>query len=98
MPVMSLRLSEKELKRLKAMAKSEDKEQSSEIRELLADGLRYKMLLRYKEGKVSIGILSKMLEINISEALDLLASFGIPMSVTYDDYLLSREAAKKYIH
>jgi hypothetical protein len=80
------------------MAKSEDKEQSSEIRELLADGLRYKMLLRYKEGKVSIGILSKMLEINISEALDLLASFGIPMSVTYDDYLLSREAAKKYIH
>jgi predicted HTH domain antitoxin len=98
MPVMSLRLSEKELKRLKAMAKSENKEQSSEIRELLADGLRYKMLLRYKEGKVSIGILSKMLEINISEALDLLASFGIPMSVTYDDYLLSREAAKKYIH
>ena len=97
MPVMSLRLSEKELKRLKAMAKSEDKEQSSEIRELLADGLKYKMLLRYKGGKVSIGILCKMLEINISEALDLLASFGIPMSVTYDDYLLTRETAKKFI-
>jgi len=97
MPVMSLRLSEKELKRLKAMAKSDDKEQSSEIRELLSDGLKYKMLLRYKEGKVSIGILSKMLEINISDALDLLASFGIPLSVTYDDYLLSRETAKKFI-
>lgn len=97
MPVTSLRLSEKELKRLKALAKSENKEQSREIRELLADGLKYKMLLRYKEGKVSIGIFSKMLEINISEALDLLASFGIPLSVTYDDYLLSRETAKKYI-
>ena len=98
MPVMSLRLSEKELKRLKALAKSENKEQSSEIRELLADGLKYKMLLRYKEGKVSIGILSKLLEINIGEALDLLASFGIPLSVTYDDYLLSGDTAKKFIH
>lgn len=55
------------------------------------------MFSRYKAGKISIGVLSKMPGINISEVLDLLASFGIPMSVTYDDYLLSRETAKKFI-
>jgi predicted DNA-binding protein len=47
MPVMSIRLSEKELKRLKALAKEEDKEKSSLARELLANGLKYKMLLAY---------------------------------------------------
>ena len=48
MPVMSVRLSEQELKRLKTLAKEEDKEKSSVARELLMDGLKYKMLLAYK--------------------------------------------------
>ena len=46
MPVMSIRLNEKELKRLKTLAE-EDKEKSSLARELLANGLKYKMLLAY---------------------------------------------------
>ena len=41
MPVMSIRLSEKELKRLRTLAKEEDKEKSSLARELLKDGLKY---------------------------------------------------------
>lgn len=97
MPVMSLRLSEKELKRLKALAKVEEKEQSAEARELLADGLKYKMLVRYREGKISLGILGQMLELSLSETLDLLASFGISVPISYDDYLLGRETARRYI-
>ena len=97
MPVMSLRLSEKELRRLKALAKSEEKEQSEQARELLADGLKYKMLQRYREGKISLGMLSAALELCLSETLDLLASFGISVPVSYDDYLLGRETARKHI-
>jgi len=55
------------------------------------------MFSRYREGKMSIGILSKRLRVTISEALDFLSSRGVPLSVTYDDYLLSRETAKKFI-
>lgn len=55
------------------------------------------MLSRYKEGKVSIGIFSKTLGLTISQVLDLLASRGVPLSVSYGDYLLSRETAKKFI-
>ncbi len=49
MPVMSIRLSEQELKRLKTLAKEEEKEKSSVARELLMDGLKFKMLLAYRE-------------------------------------------------
>lgn len=97
MPVMSLRLSQDELKRLKALAKAEDKERSSVARELLMDGLRYKMLLAYKEGKVSLARLSKTLGMSLSEAIDLLSSFGLQSPISYDDYLRGAEAARKAI-
>jgi hypothetical protein len=97
MPVMSIRLSEKELKRLKALAKEEDKEKSSLARELLANGLKYKMLLAYKEGKVSVAKLSKSLDLSLSEAIDLLSLFGLQSPISYDDYLQGVETARKVI-
>jgi len=97
MPVMSVRLSEQELKRLKTLAKEEDKEKSSVARELLMDGLKYKMLLAYKEGKVSLAKLSKSLGMSLSEAIDLLSSFGLPSPISYDDYLKGVDTARKAI-
>lgn len=94
---MSVRLSEQELKRLKALAKEENKERSSLARELLMDGLRYKMLLGYKEGNVSLARLGKTLGISLSEAIDLLSSFGLESPVNYDDYLKGIEIARKAI-
>ena len=55
MPVMSVRLSDKEIKLIQALAQEEEKEKSSEARELMLDGIKYKMLLGYKQGKVSLG-------------------------------------------
>ena len=97
MPVMSIRLSEKELKRLKALAKEEDKEKSSLARELLANGLKYKMLLAYKGAKVSVAKLSKSLDLSLSEAIDLLSLFGLQSPISYDDYLQGVETARKVI-
>ena len=97
MPVMSVRLSEQELKRLKTLAKEEDKEKSSVARELLMDGLKYKMLLAYKEGKVSLAKLSKSLGMSLSETIDLLSSFGLQSPISYDDYLKGVDTARKAI-
>ena len=97
MPVMSVRLTEQELKRLKALAAEEEREQSSVARELLMDGLKYKMLVAYKEGKVSLAKLSKMLGMTLSEVVDLLSSFGLQSHISYDDYLQGVEAARKAI-
>src|SRR5215472_14357559 len=95
MPVMSVRLSEKEVKLIQALAREEDKEKSSEARELMLAGIKYKMLLGYREGKVSLGTLSKKLGVTLSEALDLLATLGIPAPIGYDDYLQGLETARK---
>ncbi len=98
MPVMSVRLSEHELKRIRAVAKAEDKERSSVARELMSDGLKYKMLIAYREGRVSLSSLRQWLEMSLSEVLDLLALFGIQSPVSYDDYLVGIETARKAIH
>ena len=98
MTVMSVRLSEQELKRLRAVAEREHKEQSSIVRELLMEGLKYKMLMAYRQGNVSLGWFSRILGINFSVAIDLLASVGIPAPVTYDEYLQGITTAKRSIH
>ena len=95
MPVMSVRLSEKELKLIQAMALEDDKEKSSEARELMLDGIKYKLLVGYKQGKVSLGTLAHKLGMSLSEALDLLASLGVPAPISYDDYLQGLKTARK---
>src|SRR6266550_2001236 len=81
MAVMSVRLSVEEEKQLKAMAAQEDKEKSKVARELMMDGLKFKMLLAYKEGRASLSKLSKTLNMSLSEAIDFLASFGLEAPV-----------------
>jgi predicted HTH domain antitoxin len=95
MPVLSVRLSEQELKRLQSLAKGEGKEKSSLARELIIDGLKYKKILAYKEGTISLSRLSKTLGLSLSEAIDLLASLGIPSPINYDDYLVGLETMRK---
>ena len=97
MPVMSIRLSEQEMKRLQTLADEEDKEKSSVARELLMDGLKYKMLLGYKEGRVSLAKLSKTLGMSLGEVVDLLSSFGLQSPISYDEYLQGMAAARKAI-
>lgn len=92
---MSVRLSEKEIKLIQTIATEEEKEKSSEARELIMDGIKYKMLLSYKQGKASIGTLSKKLGLTLSEVFDLLTSLGIPAPITYEDYLQGQESMRK---
>jgi len=95
MPVMSVRLSEQEFRRLSAVAAEETKEKSSVARELLMDGLKYKMLLAYKEGKASLSTLSRTLGMCVSETVDFLAVFGLQAPLSYDDYLKGFETVRK---
>jgi hypothetical protein len=97
MPVMSVRLSEEEFRRLRAVAEQEDKEKSSLARELLMNGLSYKMLLGYKEGKISLSTLSKGLGMSFSETLDFLAVFGLQAPLSYDDYLQGLQTARRVV-
>ena len=52
MPIMSVRLDERSLKKIRKLAGRENKDQSAVARELIAGGWDYLMIRRYKEGRL----------------------------------------------
>ncbi len=87
MGVISLRLENSELRRIDDLSSQEHKGRSTVARELIRQGLQFRMLKQYREGKLSLGSLAKNLDISVGEAIDMLAEFGIESPVEYEDYL-----------
>jgi len=87
MGVISLRLKERDLKRLDELSRMECKDRSAAARELLEYGWEFMMFKRYKEGKLSLETLAKKLDISISEAIDRLSELGIESPIEFEDYL-----------
>lgn len=87
MPVMSIRLEEKDLEKIKSLASSDNKDQSTVARELITYGWNYLMVRHYAEGRLSLEGLASELSKSVSETIDLLAEMGVPSPIDYDDYL-----------
>ena len=87
MSVISLRLKDRDMERLKELSRLEHKEKSTVARELLEYGWDFLMLRYYKDGKLSLEGLAKKLDISISEAVDLLSELGIEAPIEFEDYL-----------
>ncbi len=96
MGVISLRLKEKESKRIDELSEVENKDRSAVTRELIDYGWTYLMIKRYKEGKLSLGILAKKLEVSIIEAIELLSEQGIESNISYEDYLKGFDSFTEY--
>lgn len=87
MSVVSLRLKEKEYRRLSEMARRSGRDKSAVARDLLDQGLRFVAIKRYREGKLSLGSLAAELELSLGETIDLLSEFGVESPLEYTDYL-----------
>jgi len=87
MSVISLRLKDRELKRINELSRMVHKDKSTIARELIEYGWEFLMLKLYREGKMSLGTLSSKLELSVSETIDLLAEFGVESPIDYEDYL-----------
>ena len=94
MSVISLRLKEREMKRINELSKMVHKDKSTVARELIEYGWEFLMIKLYREGKLSLSTLATRLELSVSETLDLLAEFGIESPMDYDDYLKGLEVFK----
>lgn len=66
-------------------------------RELMLDDLKFQMLLAYREGNASIWTLSQTLGMCLSETIDFLALFGIPVPISCDDHMQALETARRYL-
>ena len=51
------------------------------------------MFRRYREGKLSLGHLSRTLGKSLSETIDLLSEFGQPAPIDYEDYFRGHKTA-----
>jgi len=87
MSVISLRLKDRELKRINELSRMVNKDKSTVARELIEYGWKFLMIKLYREGKMSLGTLSSKLELSVSETIDLLAEFGVESPIDYEDYL-----------
>lgn len=65
MDVMSLRLSEQEQKYIVKWARQEKTDKSHAVRELINYGWKFALLERYRQGKTSLALLAKELNLTI---------------------------------
>ena len=95
MSVISLRLKDRELKRINELSRMVNKDKSTVARELIEYGWEFLMIKLYREGKMSLGTLSSKLELSVSETIDLLAEFGVESPIDYEDYLKGFDVFKE---
>jgi len=93
--VISLRLKDREVKRINELSKMVNKDKSSVARELIEYGWEFLMIKLYREGKISLSTLASKLELSVSETIDLLAEFGVESPIDYEDYLKGFDVFKK---
>jgi hypothetical protein len=95
--VLSVRLDERAMRRLRERARKEGKELSTVARDLIDEGLVLTTMREYREGKLSLGLLASRLGLSVSEALDSLAKIGVVSPIAYDEYLESAETARALV-
>ena len=79
MSVISLRLKDRESERIEELSSLGHKDKSTVARQLIDYGWEFLMLKYYKDGKLSIEVLSRKLDLSLSETMDLLAEQGEPI-------------------
>jgi predicted HTH domain antitoxin len=95
MSVISLRLKDREVKRINELSRMVNKDKSTVARELIEYGWEFLMIKLYREGKISLSTLASKLDLSISETIDLLAEFGVESPIDYEDYLKGFDVFKK---
>ena len=95
MTVVSLRLSERELRMIRQLSRAESKERSQMVRQLLEEGRTFHLLRLYREGQLSLGRFAKQLGQSLGETLDLLGEFGQTAPIDYGEYLEGRKTAAR---
>jgi predicted DNA-binding protein len=95
--VVSVRLDDETLDRLRALAEKEEKDLSAVARELMERGWTFTALREYREGRLSLRSMAERLGLSLPDAIDLLSELGVRSPIEYDDYLSSYAAAGRLV-
>lgn len=58
---------------------------SKMLRELIDEGRKMKSIELYKQGKVSLGLGAKIAKLTLSEYIDILKEYKVPINIDVDD-------------
>lgn len=95
--VMTVRLSQEDLKIIKEISKKEKKDKSTTVRELVELGKIHFAIFQYKENKISLGKAAEIAGLSLSELIDLLAELRIKSNLELEDYLQGQKLAQKIL-
>ena len=93
--VITIRLPKEDLEVIKEITAEEKIEKSTAVRELVEMGKVYLAILKYKDGKISIGKAAEIAGMTISEIMDLFAQLGIKSKLEINDYLEGSKVAEE---
>ena len=92
--VVTIRLSKRNLQRVEAVRALEEIDRSTLFKKFIEDGLRDRVLLLYKKGKLSGGRAAEILGISLREFLELLERECIP--INWDSEGVKQYLKQKY--
>ncbi|MBI4620196.1 MAG: UPF0175 family protein [Desulfobacterales bacterium] len=92
MRVKSLRIPEDMDKAIEYVAKSEKVEKTQSLRKLTRIGFEYYVAKSYERGKLTLREAAKLLNLTLSETIDLLSEMGVKGNIGAKDVMESLQA------
>ena len=83
---MSIRIDKEKYDFVKNLAKEENEDLSTAVRDLIDRGRVHLAVEEYKKGNASLGRASRLAGLSISQMIDLLAEYGVKSNLDEDDY------------
>ncbi len=94
MSVKSLRIPDDIERAIGYVAKLEKIEKSQSLRKLIRIGFECYVAKSYEQGRLTLREVSKLLQMNLAETLDLLASMGVKGNIRSSEVLESLKAIR----
>ncbi len=94
--VFSVRLDQEDLGAIQEIAREGSIDKSTAVRELVEKGLLYVAIVKYKEGKISLGKAAEIAQVSLSGMMDILTELGIESRLDVADYLEGAKVGKVF--
>jgi predicted HTH domain antitoxin len=92
---LSIRVDDKYYKFLSSLAKEEQGDVSTAVRELVDLGRIMLAVEKYRKSEASLEKASRLAGVSLSKMMDILAEYGVEANLEYEDYLKGLETLRK---
>jgi predicted HTH domain antitoxin len=92
---LSIRIDDKDYKFLSSLAKEEQGDMSTAVRELVDLGRIMLAVEKYKNSDASLEKAARLAGVSLSKMIDILAEYGVETNLEFEDYLKGLRTIRK---